>query len=97
VTRVLVEATEHEPWAALEHVAGIVEMLADTVRGALPQLLVHGEEDAAWPVLRWAAMHGYAVRIGLEDCATRADGTRAWSSADQVADAARLLTAGPHH
>jgi uncharacterized protein (DUF849 family) len=95
VARVLVEATEHDPDAAVEHAALMLAALPDASEPNLPELLVHGEEGAAWPLLRWAAAQGYAVRIGLEDCATRSDGTPARSSADQVADAVRLLPALP--
>jgi uncharacterized protein (DUF849 family) len=92
VTRVLVEATDHDPDAAIQQAASILAALAGA---GPPELLVHGEEGAAWPVLRWAAARGYAVRIGLEDCATRADGAPAGSSVDQVTDAVRLLSGLP--
>jgi uncharacterized protein (DUF849 family) len=95
VMRVLVEATEHDPDDAVHQAEAIIGALVGDAGDALPALLVHGEEGAAWPVLRWATAHGYAVRIGLEDCATRADGVPARSSAEQVADAVRLLTELP--
>jgi uncharacterized protein (DUF849 family) len=51
-TRVLVEATEHDPDTAVEQAASILVALHEAAGGAVPELLVHGEEDAAWPVLR---------------------------------------------
>ncbi|HET7477498.1 MAG TPA: alpha/beta fold hydrolase [Dermatophilaceae bacterium] len=55
---------------------------ADVLRG-IPTL-VHGEEHWAWPVLHWARVEGYAVRIGLEDTLARPDGHRARDNADLV-------------
>lgn len=44
--------------------------------------LVHGENEWAWPVLRWAQSHGYDVRAGLEDMLTGAEGQPVQSNAD---------------
>ncbi len=45
-------------------------------------LLVHGENQWAWPVLRWAQTEGYDLRIGLEDMLTGPDGQPVRSNAD---------------
>jgi uncharacterized protein (DUF849 family) len=38
------------------------------------ELVVHGENEWAWPVLEWARARGYGVRAGLEDMLTGPDG-----------------------
>jgi len=58
----------------------------------LPRLQ-HGHDAAAWPVLEDALVHGYDVRIGLEDTLLLPDGSRAPRNADLVASAARLASA----
>ena len=55
---------------------------ADVLRG-IP-VVVHGEDDWAWPVLHWARGEGYGLRIGLEDTLTRPDGHLARDNADLV-------------
>ncbi len=45
-------------------------------------VLVHGENEWAWPVLRWASSHGYGVRLGFEDMLTGPDGQQVQSNAD---------------
>ncbi|MEV0797167.1 3-keto-5-aminohexanoate cleavage protein [Kribbella sp. NPDC050281] len=45
-------------------------------------VLVHGEGEWAWPVLRWASAQGYDVRVGLEDMPTGPEGQPVSSSAD---------------
>ena len=47
-------------------------------------VLVHGEQQWAWPVLRWAQAAGYDVRIGLEDTRFHLDGREARDNADLV-------------
>ena len=44
--------------------------------------LVHGENEWAWPVLRWAQTKGYDVRAGLEDMLTGPEGQPVQSNAD---------------
>jgi uncharacterized protein (DUF849 family) len=58
----------------------------------LPRLQ-HGHDAAAWPVLDDALVHGYDVRIGLEDTLLLPDGTRAPRNAALVDSAARLASA----
>lgn len=54
-------------------------------------VLVHGEQEWAWPVLQWAGRQGYDVRIGLEDTLTVASGQPARDNAEQVAQARAAL------
>ena len=44
--------------------------------------LVHGENEWAWPVLRWAQTKGYDVRAGLEDMLTGPEGQPVQSNVD---------------
>ena len=46
--------------------------------------VVHGEEDAAWPVLRHAVRRGRDIRIGLEDTLFMPDGSLAPSNTSLV-------------
>jgi uncharacterized protein (DUF849 family) len=50
----------------------------------------HGHDAAAWRLLEDALVHGYDVRIGLEDTLLLPDGTRAKGNADLVATAAKI-------
>jgi uncharacterized protein (DUF849 family) len=86
------------PDAAGDGLARAVELLA-AARAALPPgvydeipFLLHGEDAAAWPVLRLALREGLQTRIGLEDVLTGPDGERVDGNADLVR-AARALTA----
>ncbi len=47
-------------------------------------MLVHGEQQWAWPVLRWAQAAGYDVRIGLEDTRFHSDGREARDNTELV-------------
>src|ERR1700682_376644 len=53
----------------------------------------HGHDTAAWVLLEDAVVHGYDVRIGLEDTLLLPEGTRARRNADLVAAAARIASA----
>jgi uncharacterized protein (DUF849 family) len=57
----------------------------------------HGHDAAAWPVLEDAVVHGYDVRIGLEDTLLLPEGTRAPRNADLVAAAAKIASAVAIH
>jgi uncharacterized protein (DUF849 family) len=52
----------------------------------------HGHDAAAWPLLGDALVHGYDLRIGLEDTLLMPDGSRATRNADLVAAAGRLAS-----
>jgi uncharacterized protein (DUF849 family) len=55
----------------------------------------HGHDAAAWPLLEDAVVHGYDVRIGLEDTLLMPDGSRAQGNADLVEAAARIAAQAP--
>lgn len=57
----------------------------------------HGHDSAVWPLLEDAVVHGYDVRIGLEDTLLLPDGRRAPRNAELVAAAARLASAMVFH
>jgi len=85
VERVLVEVIPGRtpgsdgPWAAERILAAL---------GMSPApVLVHGEQQWTWPVLRWAQAAGYAVRIGLEDTRFLPSGQEARDNAELVAAA----------
>jgi uncharacterized protein (DUF849 family) len=72
----------------LAQAAALVAAL-DGKAGTVPVLL-HGVDQAAWPVLHDAVRRGLDIRIGLEDVLTLPDGSPAAGNADLVA-AARVL------
>jgi uncharacterized protein (DUF849 family) len=86
--RVLVEAIPG--YSAPNSVEGAASIVAALPPG-IP-LLVHGEDELAWPVLRWAQARGFDTRIGLEDTLLGEDGHPARDSAALVA---RALRQGP--
>ncbi|MEU0100441.1 3-keto-5-aminohexanoate cleavage protein [Streptomyces sp. NPDC006267] len=47
-------------------------------------MLLHGEDAAAWPILRLAASCGLDTRVGLEDVLRLPDGTPAPDNAALV-------------
>jgi uncharacterized protein (DUF849 family) len=57
---------------------------AQAILAVLPtsDVLVHGENEWAWPVLRWASTQGYGVRLGFEDMLTGPEGQHVDSNAD---------------
>jgi uncharacterized protein (DUF849 family) len=72
---------------------------ADAILAALDQAgyrgerLLHGEEEACWPLVAHAARLGLPTRIGLEDTLTLPDGTPAPGNAALVTSALRIITA----
>jgi uncharacterized protein (DUF849 family) len=88
VVRVLVEVIGVEAAAAPAHAVAI-EAALDRLHVTVPRL-VHGEEEAAWPVLRHAIALGRDTRIGLEDTLLRPDGSVADGNADLVRIAAAI-------
>ena len=79
--RVLAEVQPGESPAAL---------LAALSWSDLP-ILLHGQDDDAWPVFAEAARLGLSTRMGLEDALHRPDGTPALGNADLIAAARALL------
>jgi len=65
LTRILVEITTGPADTALDRADGI---LAELDRTAAPEpRLLHGEDDACWPLVAHAGSLGLPSRIGLED------------------------------
>ncbi|GAA2205044.1 3-keto-5-aminohexanoate cleavage protein [Nonomuraea monospora] len=93
VLRVLAEITDTDPRTAPD----VAVSLLDELGGAdgLPVLL-HGEGDAAWSVLRKAVSRGLDTRIGLEDVLHLPDGSPATGNAPLIAAAQAMIQAfGP--
>ena len=70
-------------------------LVRDGVHGhpaASTPVLLHGEGNSCWPVLRLAVRRGLDIRIGLEDTLQMPDGSLAPGNAALVA-AARLIAA----
>lgn len=60
---------------------------AQAVLAELPgdfELVVHGENEWAWPVLEWARANSYGLRAGLEDMLTGPHGEAVAGNADLV-------------
>jgi uncharacterized protein (DUF849 family) len=75
VSRVLAEVMGPEP--------GLAERLVAVLDGTGP-LLLHGEDEATWPVFRHARARGLDTRIGLEDTLVLPDGSPARDNAALV-------------
>jgi uncharacterized protein (DUF849 family) len=84
--RVLAESTVTDPETAVAEAVRILRAL-----GQLPvPVLLHGEEDGAWPVLEYAVRMGIDTRIGFEDVLVRPDGWLATGN-DDLARAALAI------
>ncbi|MFF8832800.1 3-keto-5-aminohexanoate cleavage protein [Streptomyces sp. NPDC015131] len=93
VTRVLAEVTDRDPVTAPETARALLAAL-DAGGGAVGvPVLLHGEEEGAWPVLRLAVRRGMATRVGLEDTLLLPGGRPARSNAALVAAACALRDA----
>lgn len=86
-TRVLVESTVPDPDTAVAEAARIMRALGPTLGTSV---LLHGEEDGAWPVLKYAMEMKKDMRIGFEDVLVRPDGWLATGNDDLVKSAVRL-------
>lgn len=82
VLRVLAEVMDQKAPVASAHA-----LLTDLGTAHGRPVLLHGEDDGAWPVLRLAGRLGLATRIGLEDTLLLPDGRPALSNG-------RLVTEG---
>ena len=89
VLRVLVEVIGGEASTAVAR-ADAIEAALDAAGVTAPRL-VHGEEDACWPVLRHALATGRDTRIGLEDTLLGPDGAPAPGNAELVRAARDLV------
>jgi uncharacterized protein (DUF849 family) len=81
VLRILAEITDTGPPAAIHAAAELLEELRSATSSPI---LLHGEDDAAWAVLRMAASLRLDMRIGLEDVLHLPDGTTAETNADLI-------------
>ena len=86
--RVLAEVTDVHPRTAPRTAEALLEELAAAT--TLP-ILLHGEDGAAWHVLRLAATRGLATRIGLEDTLFLPDGSAAADNAVLVRAARHII------
>ena len=86
--RVLIEIIDTPADRAVAAADAILDRL-DRLGWTGPRLL-HGEEDACWPLIAHAARLGLDTRIGLEDTLTRPDGSPATGNADLVRLARRM-------
>ncbi|MBC8092794.1 MAG: 3-keto-5-aminohexanoate cleavage protein [Pseudonocardia sp.] len=85
--RVLAESTVPDPDTAVAEGVRILRALGDL--GGVPVLL-HGEEDGAWPVLEYALRNNLDTRIGFEDVLVRPDGWLGTGNDDLVETALKL-------
>ncbi|MEU5997319.1 MULTISPECIES: 3-keto-5-aminohexanoate cleavage protein [unclassified Streptomyces] len=93
VLRVLAEVTDPDPATARDSARALLTVLG---RAHGRPVLLHGEEEGTWPVLRLAGRLGLATRIGLEDTLVLPDGERATSNAQLISAALSLLSTPPH-
>ncbi len=93
VPRVLLEVVAAP---AGKEVALAGELLGAARRRLPPDLplLLHGEDDGAWPVLALAAREGVQTRIGLEDVLTGPTGEPVAGTAELVRAALALSASG---
>jgi len=89
VLRVLAEVTDTSPATAPATATALLEEIGRAWTGTV---LLHGEDDGAWPVLKLAARLRCDTRIGLEDVLTLPDGTRPRGNADLITAALRIIT-----
>nr|WP_275979947.1 3-keto-5-aminohexanoate cleavage protein [Couchioplanes caeruleus] len=93
VDRVLVEVL-HTPAADAVAVADRILQRLDR-RGVAGPRLLHGEEEACWPLVRHAGRLGLPTRVGLEDTLVDETGAPAVDNADLVRRAIRVWDAAP--
>jgi uncharacterized protein (DUF849 family) len=88
VDRVLVEIVGTPAADAVPAADAILARLDHA--GSTTERLLHGEEEACWPLIAYAGLLGLPTRIGLEDTLTLPDGTVAADNAVLVRRALRL-------
>jgi uncharacterized protein (DUF849 family) len=88
VGRILIEILDAPAAGAVAAADRILERL-DRLGVAGPRLL-HGEQEACWPLIGHAGRLGLPTRIGLEDTLTGADGRPAVDNATLVRQALRV-------
>jgi uncharacterized protein (DUF849 family) len=87
--RIMIEPLDADVDIALQHAAGMEEIVASA--GIRLEQVHHGEGFACWAVNRRALERGHGIRTGLEDITQLPDGKPAHDNADLVAAAARLI------
>jgi uncharacterized protein (DUF849 family) len=70
------------------------EPLLDALSWSSLPILLHGQDEGAWPILGEAVRLGLSTRIGLEDALHRPDGTPTLGNADLVSAARAMLRTG---
>jgi uncharacterized protein (DUF849 family) len=89
--RVLIEPLDADPDAAIQHAAGMEDIVVSA--GITLEQVHHGDGIASWAVNRRALDRGHGIRTGLEDAPLLPDGKPARDNAELVAAAARLIRA----
>jgi uncharacterized protein (DUF849 family) len=92
VHRVLVEIVTGLAATAVERADEVLRRL-DEIGSTAPRLL-HGEDEACWPLVAYAGRLGLPTRIGLEDTLVDEHGAPARSNADLVRRALGVWRAG---
>ncbi|MGW0433296.1 3-keto-5-aminohexanoate cleavage protein [Micromonospora sp. NPDC003197] len=88
--RVLVEVLDTPADRCLSAADAILARM-DAHQLNLPRLL-HGEDDSAWPLLRYAGRLGLPTRIGLEDAIVGPHGEPVRDNAELIAIGLRLMS-----
>ncbi|MEU4242749.1 3-keto-5-aminohexanoate cleavage protein [Actinoplanes sp. NPDC026619] len=86
--RVLIEVIDTPAAAAVPAADAILARLDEV--GYRGERLLHGEEDACWPLIEHAGRLGLPTRVGLEDTLTLPGGAPAEGNAALVTHALRL-------
>jgi uncharacterized protein (DUF849 family) len=87
--RILVEVGEQD----IDRAHAVANEIMGVLRTApFPRpILLHGDDDSAWPLLRRAVESGLSTRIGFEDVKVLPDGSVAASNSELVAAAVRMV------
>jgi uncharacterized protein (DUF849 family) len=89
--RVLIEVVDAPADRAVQEADKILAAVRDS--GYRGERLLHGEEEACWPLIEHAGRLGLPTRVGLEDTLVLPDGTPAESNADLVREGLLIWTA----
>lgn len=91
VHRVLVEIVTGPARSAVQRGAQVVRQLDEG--GSTAPRLLHGEDDACWPLVSYAAQLRLPTRMGLEDTLVDERGIKAESNADLIGRALEMWRA----
>jgi uncharacterized protein (DUF849 family) len=89
--RILAEIPAAPAAAALDLADAVLRELR--AAGVTAPVLLHGEDESCWPLVRRAGQLGLATRIGLEDVLTGPDGEPVTGNADLTRRALAVWTA----